>query len=52
MATTYTIRDICNNYGIHEQTVLQWIHSGELKAVNVGRAPGKKSRDGESFLRL
>jgi excisionase family DNA binding protein len=40
--TTYTIRDICNRFGVHEQTVLAWIHSGELKAVNVGRAPGKK----------
>lgn len=40
--TTYTIRDICNRFGVHEQTVLAWVHSGELKAVNVGRAPGKK----------
>ncbi len=39
---TYTVRDICNQYGVHEQTVLAWIHSGELKAVNVGVAPGKK----------
>ena len=39
---TYTIRDICNRYGVNEHTVLAWIHSGELKAVNVGVAPGKK----------
>jgi excisionase family DNA binding protein len=40
--TTYTVRDICNRFGVHEHTVLAWIHSGELKAVNVGREPGKK----------
>ena len=39
---TYTVREICNRYAVHEQTVLAWIHSGELKAVNVGVAPGKK----------
>jgi excisionase family DNA binding protein len=39
---TYTIRDICNRFGVHEQTVLAWIHSGELKAVNVGVSPAKK----------
>lgn len=39
---TLTVRDICNHFGCHEQTVLAWIHSGELKAVNVGVAPGKK----------
>ena len=39
---TYTVRDICNRFGVHEQTVLAWIHAGELKAVNVGVAPGKK----------
>lgn len=39
---TYTVRDLCNRFSVHEQTVLAWIHSGELKAVNVGVAPGKK----------
>jgi excisionase family DNA binding protein len=39
---TYTIRDICNRFGVHEHTVLAWVHSGELKAVNVGVALGKK----------
>ena len=39
---TYTVRDICNRYNVHENTVLGWIHNGELKAINVGRAPGKK----------
>ena len=40
---TYTVRDICNRYGVHEQTVLGWINTThELKAINVGRALGKK----------
>lgn len=39
---TYNVRDICNRYNVNEHTVLAWIHSGELKAVNVGVAPGKK----------
>ena len=38
---TFTIRDLCNRYSVHENTVLQWVHSGELKALNVGKAPGK-----------
>lgn len=39
---TYDVRDICNRYSVNEHTVLAWIHNGELKAVNVGVAPGKK----------
>jgi excisionase family DNA binding protein len=41
MATTYTVKQICDRFGVHEQTALTWIHNGELKAVNVGREPGK-----------
>lgn len=39
---TFTIRDLCNRFLVHEQTILAWIHSGELKAINVGRAIDKK----------
>ena len=39
---TYTIKDICNRFGVTEHSVLLWIHHGELKAINVGRSPGKK----------
>jgi excisionase family DNA binding protein len=39
---TYTIRDICDRFGVSEHTVLAWIRSGELKAINVGVLPGKK----------
>lgn len=35
----YTIADLVNRYGVTEHTVLGWIRSGELKAVNVGRTP-------------
>jgi excisionase family DNA binding protein len=41
----YTVEDLTNRYGVTVHTVLSWIHSGELKAVNVGRTPaGKKPR--------
>ena len=41
----YTVEDLANRYCVTVHTVLKWIHSGELKAVNVGRTPaGKKPR--------
>jgi excisionase family DNA binding protein len=40
--STYTVKDVCNRFDVHEQSVLSWIHNGELKAVNVGREPGKQ----------
>jgi len=39
---TYTVFDLQQRYGVNEHTVLAWIHSGEISAFNVGRAPGKK----------
>ena len=39
---TYTIRDLEDRYGVREHTVLHWIQSGQLKALNVGVDPGKK----------
>jgi hypothetical protein len=39
---TYDVRDLCNRFAVNEHTVLRWIHSGELRAINVGVAPGKK----------
>ena len=38
----YTVEQISTRYRVKETTVLGWIHSGELRAVNVGRAPGKQ----------
>ena len=42
MSNTLSVRDVCERYGVTEHTVLQWIKSGELRAVNVGRSPGSK----------
>jgi transposase len=35
-------KEISQRYGVDVHTVLGWIKSGELDAVNVGRSPGKK----------
>lgn len=37
-----TIRDLTERYGVGEHTVLGWIRSGELRAINCGRRPGAK----------
>jgi excisionase family DNA binding protein len=42
MSSTYSVRDLRERYGVSEHTVLQWIRSGELRAINVGRRPGAK----------
>jgi excisionase family DNA binding protein len=42
MASTLSVHDLCERYGVSEHTVLGWIRSGELRAVNVGRRPGSK----------
>lgn len=39
---TLTVRDLSERYGVSAHTVLFWIASGELKAVNVGRRVGAK----------
>ena len=39
---THSVRDLCERYGVGEHTVLGWIRSGELRAVNVGRRLGAK----------
>ena len=39
MCSTLSVRDVCDRYGVSEHTVLAWIRSGELRAVNVGRRP-------------
>lgn len=39
---TYTVNDIMQRYGVTQHTVLAWIASGELKALNVGVTRGKK----------
>jgi excisionase family DNA binding protein len=39
---TLSVRDLCERYGVSEHTVLGWIRSGELRAINVGRRLGAK----------
>ena len=39
---THTVRGVADEYTVTEHTVLGWIAAGELEAVNVGRAPGKR----------
>jgi transposase len=39
---TYTVHDLQERYGVGEHTILAWIRSGELRAINVGVSPGKK----------
>jgi excisionase family DNA binding protein len=39
-----TVKDVADHYAVTIHTVLSWISSGELLAVNVGRRPGKKPR--------
>jgi excisionase family DNA binding protein len=39
------VRELCERWGVSEHTVLNLIHNGELKAVNLARSPtGKKPR--------
>ena len=42
----YTVADLEKRYGVNETTVLGWIKSGELKALNVGRTSRKRSARG------
>jgi excisionase family DNA binding protein len=42
MGSTLSIHDLCERYAVSEHTVLGWIRSGELRAVNVGRRQGAK----------
>ncbi len=37
-----TVRDLCDRYGVGEDSVLAWIRSGELKAMNVARSAKSK----------
>ena len=37
-----TVREVAERYGVGEQTVLGWVRSGQLRAINVGRSPAAK----------
>lgn len=32
---TFTVREVCQRYGVTDQTVLGWINGGVLVAINV-----------------
>lgn len=36
-----TIKEVAARYAVSEPTVAHWVHSGQLKAMNMGRDPGK-----------
>jgi hypothetical protein len=38
----YAPKAVAQRYGVTVQSVLWWIHAGELRAINVGRVPGAK----------
>ncbi|HJZ56251.1 MAG TPA: helix-turn-helix domain-containing protein [Gemmataceae bacterium] len=38
-AESYTVAHIAERYGVSSHTVLAWIDTGELQAVNVARSP-------------
>lgn len=40
----FTVRDLCERYGIGEHTVLGWIRSRELRAIDVSRNRRGKPR--------
>jgi len=37
-----SVKELTERYSVNEHTILTWIKSGELKAINVGRRPGTK----------
>ncbi len=39
---SHTVAEIAKRYGVTAATVLVWIRSGELRAMNVGRRAGAK----------
>jgi excisionase family DNA binding protein len=41
---TYSVKDLEERLGVGEHTILGWIKSGELKAINVGRVAGKRPK--------
>ncbi len=42
MSKTLSVGELCERYDVSEHTVLGWINSGELRAINVGRRAGAK----------
>jgi excisionase family DNA binding protein len=38
-----TVRQVAEKYGVSQQTVLGWIRSGQLRAINVVGTPTEKN---------
>jgi excisionase family DNA binding protein len=41
---TYGIKDICERFAVGEHTVLAWVRSGELRAIDVSRKQGGRPK--------
>lgn len=41
---TYSVTEVKERFGVGEHTVLMWIKSGELRAINVARGTGKRPK--------
>ena len=41
---TYTVQKIAERYAVGEHTVLRWIRTGDLRAIDVSRNSGGKPR--------
>jgi len=39
---SFSVRDLADRYAVTAATVLSWIRSGELRAINVGRRPDSR----------
>lgn len=39
---TFRVSDLTARFGVAEHTILQWIRSGELRAINAARRPGTR----------
>jgi excisionase family DNA binding protein len=42
MTAAMTVRDVCERFAVSPHTVLAWIRSGDLAAVDVSPRPGGK----------
>ncbi len=42
VARALSVRDVCHRLGVGPHTVLAWIGSGELRAINAARRAGSK----------
>lgn len=41
---TYSVKDLEERYGVGEHTILGWVKSGAITAINVARKPGTRPK--------